>query len=358
MSAPEPEATCTELERSFERATSARGLVTRRIEIGGRLVELQFAGAELAGPLTRAFSHLKAGEGAPALTIRVADSASTGVVPRVDVRPACPSASVPGPGAVLRCIYVPDSRLVHCLDAGRRVAFCWAHAREALKAWDIAAPFRLLLAWWAETLGAQLAHGAVVGSGAAGVLLAGPSASGKSTLTLACLRRGLCTLGDDYVWIEPGSPYQAHSLYCTLKVRRGLVPAQFGDVAATDDDPSEKTTIFLADRPGVQLGRALPLWAVAALRIAARPLPLVRRGSAMEALAALGPSSLLQLPGSGAGGLARLARLVRKTPTFALEAGGNHAANAEAVASLLGSLRGPKPATPELARWATHGGQD
>lgn len=347
----EQEAACIELERSFERATNARGRVTRNIEIGGRLVELRLAGAELCEPLTRAFSHVVAGEGAPALTICVAESASTGVSPRLASRPGRPS------GGALRCIYEPDSRVVHCFQPERRLAFYWVHARETLKAWDLAAPFRQLLAWWAETLGAQLAHGAVVGSGSAGVLLAGPSGSGKSTLTLACLRRGLCTLGDDYVWIEPGSPYQAHSLYCTLKLHGGLLPTKPGDVAGAPDDPGAKTTVFLTDLPGAQLARALPLRAVAALRIAARPLPFVRRASAMEVLSALAPSSLLQLPGSGAGSLGRLASLVRETPTFVLELGNNHSANTEAVTGLLGQLRGPSPATPEVARSEPHGGQ-
>lgn len=345
MSVPplEQDAVGNELERSFERATNARGRVTRNIEIGGRLVELRFAGTELYEPLTRAFSHVAADEGgAPALTICVADSASTGVAPRIESRSGSPG------GAALRCIYVPDSRLVHCFDAERRLAFFWVHARATLKAWDIAAPFRLLLAWWAETLGAQLAHGAVVGSRSAGVLLAGPSGSGKSTLTLACLRHGLCTLGDDYVWIEPASPHRAHSLYCTLKVHPGPLLTELGEPASAD----EKTTLFL-DRPwGGETMRALPLRAVAALRIAARPLPLVRRSSAMEVLSALGPSSLLQLPGSGAGGLGRLARLVRETPTFVCEAGRDHAANAAAIAGLLAELRGPTIGTPELSRRA------
>lgn len=343
MSVPqlEQEAACVELEQSFARATNARGCLTRNIEIGGRRVALRFAGSALCEPLTRAFSHVAADEGPPALTICVADSASTGVVPRLKSRLGRPG------GAALCCIYVPDSHLVHCFDAERRLAFFWAHARETLKPWELAAPFRLLLAWWAETLGAQLAHGAVVGSGSVGVLLAGPSGSGKSTLTLGCLRRGLGTLGDDYVWIEPARPYRAHSLYCTLKVHEGPPLTELGEPARAD----EKTTLFLDRRYGGELLRALPLRAVAALRIAARPLPLVRPGSAMEVLAALGPSSLLQLPGSGAGGLSRLAGLVRETPRFVCEAGSNHAANVDAIAGLLAELGGLTPGPREPSRF-------
>jgi hypothetical protein len=334
MPALQTEAIRAELERSFQRATSARGLMTQNVVVGGRLVALRFAGAELQGPLTRALAHLAAGTGSPALTICVADSASTGVAPRVESR-----LGSPGSGA-LHCVCLPDSGAVYYLDATSRVAFFWLPARESLKTWDLAAPFRLLFAWWAQTLGAQLAHGAVVGAGSGSLLFAGPGGAGKSTLTLACLRHGLCTLGDDYVWIEPGSPYRAHSLYCSVKAFAGPLLAELGDPVSTD----EKTTVFLAGRPGAQLARSLPLHGVAALRIAARPFPVVRRTTPMQVLAALGPSSLLQLPGSGADGLARLARLVRETRNFALDVGSDHTANAEVVAQLLEQVRGSTPA--------------
>lgn len=337
MSALEREAACSELERSFARATSERGLSTRSIEIGGRVVELRFAGTELCEPLTRAFSHVTASAGAPALTICVADTASTGVAPRIEARPRRVAAGA------LRCIFEPDSRVVHCFQPERKVAFFWAQAKDALKPWELAAPFRLLLGWWAETLGAQLAHGAVVGCESGGILLAGPSGSGKSTLTLACLRRGLCTLGDDYVWVEPANPHRAHSLYCTLKVS----PRELGEPA----ESMEKTTLFLdAGREAELVSHVFPLRAAAALRIAGHSHPLVRRASAMEVLAALAPSSLLQLPGSGSGGLARLASLVRAMPTFVCEAGSDHARNAEAIAGLLVELASPSRTMPDLFR--------
>ena len=116
MSETSQELACTELGRSFEQATRRSGLVTRNVEIGGRLVALRFAGAALRGPLTRAFSPLAASGGGPALTICVADSASTGVVPRLETRLGRPGSSA------LRCIYVPDSGAVHCFDAARGVA--------------------------------------------------------------------------------------------------------------------------------------------------------------------------------------------------------------------------------------------
>jgi hypothetical protein len=333
----EPSAVTAELERAFERACGALGRATRWLTIGGRRVEVRLAGSRLETTL-RALGHLETGAAAPAFTLCVADTETSGVEPRLALQQK--SAARERIGAP-RSISLPSSRALYHYDPERRLGFCW-YARATLEPWERAAPFRPLLAWWAADLGAQLAHAAVVGNGHSVIVFAGPGGSGKSTLTLGCLRRGLRTLGDDYVWLEPGRPWSAHSLYCSVRLVRGDWHADCGGFYP---DPGDATDDKLAAFLPAVLGAhppAAPIRAVAALRIADRSRPRVRRASPVQVLAALAPSSLLQLPGSGPSGLAQLARLVRETPALLFEAGADHAANAEAVAALVDDLSRPE----------------
>ena len=57
-----------------------------------------------------------------------------------------------------------------------------------------------------ERRGRYALHAACLADGGRGVLVAGPTGSGKSTLTLALLRAGLEFVSDDLVFLVPGEP--------------------------------------------------------------------------------------------------------------------------------------------------------
>lgn len=335
MSNPSHLEVAVELERAFERADDRLGSRVRTVTIGTRRVELRFVGAALEAVLMRALAHLESSAGEPLLRICVADSESSGVSPRLEFRAMGAREAADGGD---RCIYVPGSHAIYHLSASRRMAFCW-FASARIEPWDVAAPFRQIFSWWAEALGAQLAHAAVVGKKDAGVVLAGPSGSGKSTLTLACLRSGLETLGDDYVWVEPGSPWSGHSLYSSVRLAERGFRNHFSDLcphASAFGD--EKFAMFVSDLRMGGMSPSFPIRGVAALRIGKRRRPTVRIASTMHVLTALAPSSLLQLPGSGASGLARLTRLIRESRALLFEAGSDYSANVEALTGLVEEL--------------------
>jgi len=70
-----------------------------------------------------------------------------------------------------------------------------------------------------------------------------------------------------------------------------------------------------------RLQRVAPILVLALLRVADVPEPKFRPASKGEALLALGPSSLLQIPNRGLGvrGFTRLAQLVEQVPCYWLE---------------------------------------
>lgn len=349
MSTPHADHRLDELERAFERATAVTGALTRRIQIADRCVELCFAGPVLHSQLTPAFAHLPIGHGAPALTLCVADAKSTGITPELqaDAESADQGRRRVAEELAPRCIYVPETGALYAMDGSTRRGFFWAKSESALLPSDIAAPLRLLLAWWAAALGAQLAHGAVVGLPDVGILLTGRGGSGKSTSALSCMQRGLHTLGDDYVWIELGTSPIAFSLYSTAKIDRTALETHFSSLkvhaGALD---CNKAILFLAHAPAVRFVSRLPLCAVAAQRISGRASPRIRTASPIEVLTALAPASLFQLPGSAPSALARLARLVRDVRSLVFDAGTDYIANAAAIAELLSRCPDPPMAEP------------
>jgi hypothetical protein len=328
------------MEAGFEQALARQPLCARELRIAGRSVRLEFAGERLVPLLTAALAHLAAPCGAePALVIRIWDAKTTGVVPRLPRRPSGGlglQRKAAGPGAVRR-FYSELSQALYAFDTEQRRALCWFED-DSLRSWDIGAPLRPIFAWWAELLDAQLAHGAVVGTAAGAVLLAGKGGSGKSTTALSCFEAGLLLAGDDYVLIDRAQPHIAHSLYCTVKLAATELEQRFPQLAQrviACGTPGDKRVVSLASRAGTGLASRLQLRAVAAHGIANDGAGALRDASAIEVLRALAPSSLLQLPGPAPRGLQRLGELVRGLPRFRFTAGRSSAANAHQVRLLL-----------------------
>ena len=61
-------------------------------------------------------------------------------------------------------------------------------------------------------------HGAAVGTGGKGVLLAARGGGGKSTLAAACLLSGMDYVADDYVLVSAEGPLRAMPMFSTLKM--------------------------------------------------------------------------------------------------------------------------------------------
>ncbi len=232
-----------------------------------------------------------------------------------------------GPAGPL-CIYDRENRQA-------RTVF---RSLEDVSAWERAAPFRRILHWWAADRGLRLVHAAAVGGASGGALLVGRSGSGKSTTALACLDAGLGFAGDDYCLIEPGEPPQVHGLYLSAKADAKAALLLRGLRAALTDSPlqTEGKSVVFADgvRPeAVRTG--FPLHGIIVPRLAGGSTGRLTPLSPAAALLALAPSTLLQMPGQRADGLARLAAIVRHLPAWELTLG-SPADAAGLIADLLG----------------------
>jgi hypothetical protein len=155
-------------------------------------------------------------------------------------------------------------------------------------------------------------------------------------VTTACLAAGLDFAGDDHVLLSfgEGRAPLAHALYGTAKLHRDAlrrVPelrpaivnhADLADVAVTRPLLMDEKLVADVHRWRPEGLRDVPVRAVIVPRIMARRESRLRPVAPGDALRALAPSTIMQLPRVGPGaGLGELAEAVRHARAYVLELG-------------------------------------
>jgi len=327
----------------FGAAARTAGTSERSYRIAGQDVLVRFAGAELVERTDPALGAVSGATTptAPALTVEMWDSATSGVpMPRPPwspddlrplglVRPYCDD-------RFHTAVDVHTASL-SLLDTTNRTAQFWLHDARRMAYWQSASPLRLILSWWASSLGMQLTHAAAVGSRGDAVLLVGGAGAGKSTTSLACLSAGFDFFGDDYCLIEPGPAPRVHRVYATAKLHSdalSLLPSSIGTVRNGSRLAREKA-ILDVPAPAATERTAARISAIVAPcvtgRVSVAPI------SAGASLRAMAPSTIFGLFGATPTSLRRLASVASEVPSYRLELGTDVDRVIDAVSSLVGA---------------------
>lgn len=333
-----------DLVEPFASATRRLGRRDEFLTIAGVRIRLSFAGDAMRERLLPALlSHPGEADASPDFTIHVWDGASANLaVPPLPWR----TDELDGRGAIaeatrdaIRTAYMVGSSSLSMLDLDRGIGFLRSRDAEALPWYERAAPFRTLLHWMLESRGRRLVHAAAVGTTHGGALLAGRGGSGKSTTAMLCVEQGFDYAGDDYVGFSLGDVSRAHALYTSAKLSAAslqwlpfLAPS-----ILVPPDGDEKGVAILAKLVPRQIADSIPLRAVIVPRVTGTSR--LRRIGGGEALRALAPTTLLQLPGGGAVAFAEVAELVRRLPCWSLELGDDRAAIPALVAGAIEESR-------------------
>jgi hypothetical protein len=314
----------------------------------GRAVRVRVLGRELAEHIDRPFSHLRTDGpvSRPQLTIELWDAHRT----RRGFREE-PFNSDAGwhektvKSGHERFVGQQLPHTVSCLD--RRSAhimgsIAW-HSRIFI--YERAKPLARLLLHWHNDVDVQVIHTALVARANNGLLLAGKSGSGKSTSSLACVMAGFDYLSEDYVGLQVcgDDSFVGHSLYNSVFLNTDHLGrfAQLAPYAIRGRPPhEEKSAVILSQIFPQRLTRAVRIRALVLPHVIDAPDAQLRPVSKGEALLALGPSSLLQIPNRGLGtrGFERLARLVERTPCFRMSVGSNLASIPRCLDALLATI--------------------
>lgn len=333
-----------ELYRSFRLACEACGgerLFAYRV--AGWPILLRFAGPALLQRVIPAIEHL-ACPASPeaALQVCLFDSTTTGTPAPA---PGWPPDAYGARGAIsgfnterFHTVYDPGVDILHMLDRERNLAVYWSPSPARIPWWESTFPMRTILHWWMRDRPLQPLHAGAVGLPDGGVLIAGPSGSGKSTTTLACLHSPLLYAGDDYVVGSIDDPPWVYSLYGTAKLEADNLQRfpELGPLVSNPDRlDKQKAVIYLGRHFPEKLISGFPLKAILAPRVTGlRDTRLVPAGP-MASLKAIAPTTLFHLPGAGREAFAKLTALVRRTPTYFLEAGSDLVQIPETILGLL-----------------------
>lgn len=331
------------LDVSSQAGAAAGGFDDVWLELAGRPILLRFAGPALAEPLLPALAHLRIDPlGEAELTIRIWDSESTSSLPptpiweRDDFREYGVIRGFFGDGFFT--VFEWGSHALNVVSADRGEGFFWVRSAETLGLPERGAPLRTLFNLWLSGREVQLVHGAAVGHPDGCVLLIGRSGAGKTSTALSCLRSDLGHLGEDYCLLSAGDPPTVASLYSSAKVAAaGLsrLPEAGDLVASMPIRDGDKALLDLHRNRPDKMMRSAPLSAIAIPRITGRPETTVQPCRAGTALAAVAPTTILQLPGNGAPAMQLLSSVVQSVPCHYLDVGTDPDLIAPAIEGIL-----------------------
>ncbi len=316
---------------AFQRAEQNAGApIQRDYALDGFVVRLRFASPALVPFITPALAHLEIPPDPRRadLTICLWDSASTHtrMPPRPWAQDACRArGDVRGFNDTRsRTALAVDVGAVSVLDLKENLGVYWIRAAEQLPAYERGAPLRVILHWWMRERNRFLIHAGAVGLDAQGVLLIGKGGSGKSTACVAAALAGWQYVADDYCLLAADAQPYVHSLYNSAKLD-GTFLKNFPALVPLVSNPSalaaEKALLYLTQYPAARPSPRLELRALLLPRVTGQPTTRLAPVAPTQALQALAPSSLFQLPGTGSAEFFALANLAKQMPCFHLEAG-------------------------------------
>lgn len=238
-------------------------------------------------------------------------------------------------------IFDPGGHVLSVVDRSRGQAWAVKIDDRPYPFWEVGSPLRFILHDHFSRAGLQVVHGAAVGDDRGGLLIVGNGGSGKSSTALAAAAHGLRYLGDDYCLVDPAG-LAVHTLYVTGKLVGSAdvdrLPEYRGRSINADsfERGGSGKGVFLVDDvvPG-SLTASRHLRAIVLPRITPGRASLAQAGSRGDALAAIFPSTVGQLPGAGPEDARNVERLVAGLPAVELKAGSDPQGLAEAIREIL-----------------------
>ncbi|WP_378948483.1 serine kinase [Mesorhizobium sp. ANAO-SY3R2] len=243
----------------------------------------------------------------------------------------------------LRGSYFHDLRYWQFYDVEKRSGVQLMLSADGCPPWEFGAPLRCFLHWEYAARGQRLTHAGTLGIGGKGVLLAGGGGAGKSGTVVAGLLAGLDSVGDDYVLMDlSDGRATARPLFTTLKQD----PAGFErlGLAARLPEPGElnwqgKYQFRVQDIAPRGVANRLEIAALLVPRISGGNKSIIEPLSRKDALMALAPSGIAQMPGERESGFRFFGELTRQLPCFRLSLGTRGDEIAETIAAFLESGR-------------------
>jgi hypothetical protein len=325
-----PLALFTTVISAYQKATAVVGSIERWYSIAGHTVRICFAGPALPPLLTPALEHLMPAnpDVEPDLTIYVWDSRSTGVPPppcpwtqqQLDLRGEAPAYS----DERFLTAAQHDVNAFSIFDRLQKIGVYWIDESGSLRAYERAAPLKVILHWWLREHRLPMVHAGVVGTAQGAALLIGKTGAGKSTTTLACLSAGMHYVADDRCLLKLEPEPQALCIYNSAKVypkQMQLFPQLLPAITNQHELAEEKALVYVNEVLPHQIAHRLPIRVLLLAKISGNPATTISEVSRIAVLRELSTSTLVYQPGAAHEEVHAMSELVRRVPCYQLNLG-------------------------------------
>ena len=319
--------------------------IVANYKIARKIIQLHFYSSVLAASMTKAIAHHKVSLDEPAdLTIRVWDSISTNTQfpapwSNTDYFFDQETTTSKSNRDSFMGVYLNGEETLNLYDEKNNTAYFWTNNAIDLADWLSAAPFRTILHWFLSKEHLHLIHGACVGMNGKSILLTAKGGSGKSTTALSCLVAGMDYLADDYVGVASSGEITAWNLYNSIKITPDSLES-FPEIKKYITLSSQgKSVVFLSEFFSDQIVASASLTAIMIPMISDHPETRIRTATKLEAMLALTPTTLFQLPLAQSNKLEELKYIISKIPCYFLELGSSRREVPEALKAFFTDLR-------------------
>ncbi len=332
-----------------DNALSANTGKTFKIRLANRVVVLEFSTLDLIDPIVPFLRHILCHQDTvPDCRITICDSRSSGIaLPHLSWI-TNDSVNRPVSGEASKKLGAHDGETIYfenkdiymsyqvvrkhlCMTSSiaRRSIF-WIPDSDSLHPPD-GRPLRSIFQWILNRDQFQIVHCAGVGFEDNGVIITGQSGAGKSTTAVGCINSSLRFAGDENLAISSSEIPIAHSLYNSANLddnslrKLQLLKPEYKSAISKQED---KSLVRLYDLFPDKFMRQFPVKAVIVPgHFQENPTdnynsdnsPLLKISS-LQALTALAPTSLFQVPGNKQVSLKRMGQIIRRLPCYRLKA--------------------------------------
>lgn len=207
----------------------------------------------------------------------------------------------------IRVAVDPIVRTVWVMHKPTKTVLVFVPSLRGIPRWWFATPLRLGLSWIADVAGYEFVHGAAIGQNGVGILLAGPSGVGKSTLSLRLALSGWDFLSDDFFLVDG---LIASSVYQRVKLNSDSLK-ELGFKSMAEFFETSRSTKSIIDVTTIGKISSVPRLTIRGVAVSSlAPFSGIHSVPRSKVFMELASSTLAGLQGGSSQSFARLARVV------------------------------------------------
>lgn len=230
-----------------------------------------------------------------------------------------------------RVLFDRGQGMISVLNLQNGQGAIWMRDHSQLDPRCFVSPFRTIISWIADTFNAEIVHASGIDIEGKGILISGPSGSGKSSLSIYAANRGFGILSDDAVLFEKGILYPVYSR-AKIEIDNRFIAFDKLNTFKLENSPSSKRILPLSEF-GDNFVNNVRMYAFLFPHISGNSS--IRSLNVTEASDNLIKHSLRELFGGLPTNSIRLALMLKKFPKYGIELSGDIESDFELILSEL-----------------------